>query len=86
LLRKIDEYGTPLTRFALQLMALTFVRASELIGARWNEIDTNTKQWRIPAERMKMKSLHIVPLSEQAHSPIGRNQKAGSRRHLAVPE
>ena len=66
LLRKIDEYGTPLTRFALQLMALTFVRTSELIGVRWDEIDTDAKQWRIPAERMKMKSLHIVPLSDQA--------------------
>lgn len=67
LLLKIDEYdGQPLTRFALQLMALTFVRTSELIGARWDEIDLAKKEWRIPAERMKMKSPHIVPLSNQA--------------------
>ncbi len=66
LLRKIDEYdGQPLTRFALQLMALTFVRTSELIGARWEEIDLNKKEWRITAERMKMKTPHIVPLSDQ---------------------
>ncbi|GJL73134.1 MAG: integrase [Nitrosomonas sp.] len=65
LLRKIDNYdGQPLTRYALQLMALTFVRTSELIGARWDEIDG--KLWRIPAERMKMKTPHIVPLSSQA--------------------
>ena len=65
LLRKIDNYnGQPLTRYALQLMALTFVRTSELIGARWDEIDG--RLWRIPAERMKMKTPHIVPLSNQA--------------------
>nr|WP_240143519.1 site-specific integrase [Nitrosomonas sp. JL21] len=67
LLRKIDGYeGQPLTRFALQLMALTFVRTGELIGARWDEIDLTKKEWRIPAERMKMKTPHIVPLSDQA--------------------
>lgn len=67
LLQKIDAYdGQPLTRLALKLMALTFVRTSELIGARWDEIELDQKQWRIPAERMKMKSPHIVPLSKQA--------------------
>lgn len=67
LLRKIDVYdGHPRTRVAIQLMALTFVRTSELIGARWDEFDLKAQQWRIPAERMKMKSPHIVPLSRQA--------------------
>ena len=67
LLQKIEQYdGQPLTRLALQLMALTFVRTSELIGARWEEIDLIKKEWRIPAERMKMKTPHIVPLSQQA--------------------
>jgi integrase len=67
LLQKIEEYdGQPLTRIALQLMALTFVRTGELIGARWEEIDITAKQWRIPAERMKMRSPHIVPLSSQS--------------------
>lgn len=47
-------------------MALTFVRTGELIGARWDEIDLDKKEWRIPAERMKMKSPHITPLSNQA--------------------
>lgn len=52
LLRNIDGYdGQPLTRLAMQLMALTFVRTGELIGARWNEIDLTKKEWRIPAER-----------------------------------
>ena len=69
LLRKIQTYdqesGDTLTRLALQLMAATFVRTSELIGARWAEIDLNAAVWVIPAERMKMKSEHVVPLSRQ---------------------
>ncbi len=67
LLRKIEVYdGALTTRLALRLMALTFVRTSELIGARWKEIDLSAAEWRIPAERMKMKTPHIVPLSRQA--------------------
>lgn len=67
LLRRIEAYqGAPVTRMAIKLIALTFVRTSELIGARWVEIDWEAKQWRIPAERMKMKTAHIVPLSRQA--------------------
>lgn len=65
LLGKIDCYeGKIITRYALQLMALTFVRTSELIGACWSEIDGDF--WRIPAERMKMASPHIVPMPSQA--------------------
>ena len=67
LLRAIHAYdGRELTRYALQLLALTFVRTGELIGARWDEIDFTAARWDIPAERMKMKSPHIVPLSKQA--------------------
>ena len=67
LLRKIEGYqGTPTTRLAIKLMALTFVRTGELIGARWSEFDLEAGRWDIPAERMKMKTPHIVPLSTQA--------------------
>ncbi len=67
LLRKIEGYqGTPATRMAIKLLALTFVRTSELIEARWDEFDLEAGQWRIPAERMKMRTPHIVPLSSQA--------------------
>lgn len=67
LMRKLMAYeGSTVTRFALQLMALTFVRTSELIGARWSEFDLDAAQWRIPAERMKKRRPHIVPLSTQA--------------------
>ena len=54
------------TRLALKLMALTFVRTGELIAADWSEIDFEEKRWNIPAERMKMRTAHIVPLSDQA--------------------
>lgn len=67
LLRKMEGYqGTPITRLAMKLMALTFVRTKELIGARWCEFDLEARRWDIPAERMKMRLPHIVPLSTQA--------------------
>lgn len=67
LLRKIEVYqGSSTTRMAIKLMAMTFVRTSELIGARWDEFDLDGARWDIPAERMKMKTPHIVPLSTQA--------------------
>lgn len=67
LLRRIDVYqGGPTTRSAMKLMAMTFVRTSELIGARWEEFDLVAGRWDIPASRMKMGSPHIVPLSRQA--------------------
>lgn len=67
LLRHIEGYqGSAVTRLAMKLMALTFVRTSELIGARWEEFDLEAGRWDIPPARMKMKSPHIVPLSAQA--------------------
>lgn len=67
LLRVIDGYqGAFITRCALQLAPLTFVRPGELRHAEWSEIDLDKAEWRIPAEKMKMKTVHIVPLSIQA--------------------
>lgn len=69
LLRAIDGYtGQPVTVAALQLAPLLFVRPSELRLARWSEFDLAGKEptWRIPAERMKMRDAHVVPLSRQA--------------------
>ncbi|WP_391488032.1 integrase domain-containing protein [Leclercia tamurae] len=54
------------TRCLIEWQLLTLVRPSEASGARWAEIDLNTKLWTIPAERMKAKREHIVPLSPQA--------------------
>lgn len=67
LLRAIDSYtGAPLTRFALSLSPHVFVRPSELRKAKWNEIDFESGVWRIPAERMKKRREHAVPLSRQS--------------------
>jgi integrase len=67
LLKRIEVYkGTHVTRLAMKLMALSFVRTSELIGAKWSEFDMDAARWNIPAERMKMQVPHIVPLSKQA--------------------
>lgn len=54
------------TRCLLEWQLLTIVRPSEASGARWVEIDLDAKRWTIPAERMKAKREHIVPLSSQA--------------------
>lgn len=53
------------TRRAIKLLMLTLVRTSELIQATWDEIDLENAVWEIPAERMKMRKAHIVPLSHQ---------------------
>lgn len=84
LLRAIDNSDTrSTTRIAIKLMALTFVRTSELIEAEWSEFDLENKQWRIPAERMKMKSPHIVPLSSQAVQLLVDLQKITAKyKHL----
>jgi integrase len=72
LLKQIEVYpGTHVTRLAIKLMALTFVRTSELIGARWAEFDMETARWDIPEERMKMRTPHIVPLSRQSLEVLG---------------
>lgn len=51
---------------ALRLAPLVFVRPSELRAAEWSEVNFEAQEWRIPSERMKMKQMHIVPLSKQA--------------------
>ena len=66
-LERMDRYhGNPMIKTAIQLMTLTFVRTAELRMMEWDEINFETKLWRIPAEKMKMAQPHIVPLSKQA--------------------
>jgi integrase len=86
LLRKIEAYqGRPTTRLALKLMALTFVRTSELIEARWAEFDLDAARWDIPAERMKMRQPHIVPLSPQAVDTLRTLHTISGGRELVFP-
>jgi integrase len=66
-------------------MALTFVRTSELLGARWAEFNTEEARWDIPAERMKMKTPHIVALSEQSLALLKRLREISFDRELVFP-
>ena len=67
LLRAIDGYtGAPVTRAAMRLAPLLFVRPGELRHAEWSEFDLDGAVWRIPGRKMKMGRDHIVPLSRQA--------------------
>ncbi len=65
--KALESYGGYRTTvIALRLMLLTFVRTKELRQAHWTEFDFDRREWRIPANRMKMREAHIVPLSRQA--------------------
>lgn len=67
LLRAINDYqGSFVTKCTLRLAPLLFVRPGELRYAEWSEINLETAEWRIPAEKMKRRIPHIVPLSTQA--------------------
>lgn len=92
LLNDIDGYTTrgqqranPLTQLALQLLTRTVVRSGELRGARWNEFNLKTATWTIPAERMKKKREHIVPLSNQALAIIHQIKSISGESTLLFP-
>ncbi len=93
LLHRIDGYtGRPLTRLAVELTLLIFIRSSELRFARWSEIDFETAMWAIPAEReaiegvkhsqrgSKMRTPHLVPLSRQALDILKQVHKLSGNR------
>jgi len=85
-LEALDNYGgDPTTKAALTLLLLTAVRPGELRGARWAEIDEDAAQWRIPAERMKMKEPHLVPLSRQALEVLRRQRAISGGQDLVFP-
>jgi integrase len=97
LLKAIEVYrGKHVTRLAMKLMAMTFVRTSELIGAKWEEFDLDVRgrmgevdmsaaRWNIPAARMKMRTPHIVPLSRQALDVLALLKKLSGNSELVFP-
>ncbi len=88
LLRAIDTYGAmgdKQTMYALQLLALTFVRTNELIGAEWSEFDLVAGLWIVPAGRMKMGTEHIVPLSSQALTILGELKSLAGKSRYVFP-
>jgi integrase len=86
LLRAIDAYkGAFVTRCALRLAPLVFVRPGELRAAQWAEFDFDKSEWRIPATRMKSRVQHIVPLSTQAVAILRELQPLTGRFPFAFP-
>ncbi len=86
LLRAIDGYrGTFATQCALKLAPLVFVRPGELRQAEWKEIDLDNAMWVIPAERMKMREKHFVPLSHQAVTILAELQALTGRNKYVFP-
>ena len=86
LLLALDGYhGSNVVRAALRLAPLTFVRPGELRQARWAEIDFDASEWRIPAERMKARLPHIVPLSTQAAGVLRELQPVTGRSEFLFP-
>jgi integrase len=85
-LARVNAYqGHAITRLALKLLTLTFVRSNELRGARWDEFDLARDEWRIPAVRMKMNAEHIVPLSHQALAILDELHPLTGRYDLLFP-
>src|SRR5690606_16038072 len=86
LLRAIDGYkGGHVTRCALQLAPLVFVRPGELRQAEWAEIDLEAAEWNIPAAKMKMRQPHLVPLSRQAIAILEEMQPLSGRFQYVFP-
>lgn len=82
---KYDETGDKQTRLALQLLAQTFVRTNELIGAEWVEFDLENALWIIPAGRMKMKTEHVVPLARQALAILAKLKEISGVSRFVFP-
>ena len=85
-LAKLAAYdGNTITRLALKLLVLTFVRTGELRAAKWTEFDFDKREWRIPAERMKTRAEHLVPLSTQSLDALEQLQQITPRREHVFP-
>ena len=85
-LEKLDAYaGDPHTVHALRMVMLTATRPGEVRGARWDEFDLAAGLWVIPAERMKMRTEHRVPLSRQALEVLQGMQPLSGHRELVFP-
>lgn len=84
LLSDIDGYDEPVTRLGLNLLALTFVRVGELRGMRWDELRENGSVWVVPAERMKLRIPHVVPLSNQAQSILKELELISGEREFVL--
>lgn len=85
-LRTLAEYsGSPLTKQGTRFLMLTGVRTTEMRAALWSEFDLDRALWEIPAERMKMRRPHLVPLSRQAVAALRELEPVSGRYPLVFP-
>lgn len=85
-LAMLEQYdGEQQTQTAMKLLIHTFVRTGELRGAKWEEINFDKAEWRIPAERMKMREQHIVPLTPQVIALFRLQQQISCNREFVFP-
>ena len=86
LIQEMAKYGGyRTTAIAIELLMLTFVRTVELRKAVWSEFDLEKGEWRLPAERMKMKTAHLVPLSSQAINLLAELKNITGANHYLFP-
>lgn len=86
LMRDIDTYiGTFISRQALKLAPLVFLRPGELRAGEWSEIDWEKKIWLLPPEKMKKKREHIVPLSTQSIKVLKETYELSGRGKYIFP-
>jgi integrase len=85
LLRTIRRYPTEETRIGLLLLSYLFCRPSELREATWDEFNFKTKIWSIPAERMKKRREHIVPLPKQVCELLNRLKELNPKSDYLFP-
>jgi integrase len=87
LLLKMEQYQEkPMVMLALRMLAYVFVRPSELRTATWGEIDLNDRLWRIPAEKMKRRKPHLVPLSTQVIEILDKLKKLNEDSIYLFPQ
>lgn len=84
LLRAIEGYDEPVTRLGLQFLAHTFVRVGELRGMRWSELVEDGAVWVVPAERMKLRLPHVVPLSEESKALLDQLRLVNGDREFVL--
>lgn len=85
LIEMLSTKAPTTARDALAFLILTAARSGEVRGAIWEEIDLEKKLWVVPAERMKAKRAHVVPLSEKAMEILARRQELCSDSRLVFP-
>lgn len=84
LMRAIAGYPDLVTQLGLELAAHTFVRVGELLGMRWDELREDGAIWVVPADRMKLKIPHVVPLSAQAREILDRLREINGDSELVL--